>query len=909
TDTLLASINPNHPLTAIIHTAGTLADATLGNQTTEHLDTVLPPKIDAAWHLHEGTRHLRPAPTLVLYSSAAATLGSAGQANYAAANAFLDALAHHRHSQGHPTVSLAWGPWQETSNLTAGLGAADHQRHRAHGITPLTTPHALGLLDTALGTPHPTLAPINLGRHRSERGTRTPARTATPTAKLVGLSEAEQTRTLLELVRTQVAQILGHATPEAVDADRPFKDLGFDSLTAVELRNLVNNATGLRLPSSLVFDHPTPARLAAFLRTQLADAEPTATTAAPASAPTPSADVVTGGSEEPIAIVGMGCRFPGDVRGPADLWRLITDGADAISALPENRGWDTARLHDPDPDATGHTYAREGGFLHDAGDFDAVFFGISPREAAAMDPQQRLLLETAWETFENARLDPAAPAVRNTGVFTGVVAQNYADNPAPHHARNLEGYLATGTTTSVASGRIAYTLGLEGPAITVDTACSSSLVAIHLASQALRNGECDLALAGGVTVMSTPTPFLEFSRQRGLAPDGRCKPFAADADGFALAEGVGLVLLEPLSRARDNGHTVLAVIRGSAINQDGASNGLTAPNGPSQQRVIRSALTNAGLTADQVDVVEAHGTGTTLGDPIEAQALLATYGQHRDPERPLWLGSVKSNIGHTQAAAGIAGVIKMVQALRHETLPATLHVDEPTPHVDWDTGAVSLLTEARPWPRIPDRPRRAAVSSFGISGTNAHLVLEQGDPTPTDTTDPDNPPGPAVITLSAKDEHALHAHAERLRTHLVERPETTPAALAGALRTRSVFEHRATIVTDDRDELVAALDALADDASHPALDRDVARPGKTVFVFPGQGAQWVGMGARLLDTSPVFAEHLNACADALAPYVDWNLIDVVTATDQAPSLDRVDVVQPALWAMMISLARLWEHHG
>ncbi|MGW9206913.1 SDR family NAD(P)-dependent oxidoreductase [Embleya sp. NPDC055664] len=909
TDTLLASIDPAHPLTAIFHTAGTLADATLANQTTQHLDTVLPPKIDAAWHLHEGTRHLRPAPTLVLYSSAAATLGSAGQANYAAANAFLDALAHHRHSQGHPTVSLAWGPWQETSNLTAGLGAADHQRHRAHGITPLTTPHALGLLDTALRTPHPTLAPINLGQHRSERGTRTPARTATPTTKLVGLSEAEQTRTLLELVRTQVAQILGHATPEAVDADRPFKDLGFDSLTAVELRNLVNNATGLRLPSSLVFDHPTPARLAAFLRTQLADAEPTAATAAPASAPTPSAAVVSGGSEEPIAIVGMGCRFPGDVRGPADLWRLITDRTDAISVLPENRGWDTARLHDPDPDATGHTYAREGGFLHDAGDFDAVFFGISPREAAAMDPQQRLLLETAWETFENARLDPTAPAVRNTGVFTGVVAQNYADNPAPHHARNLEGYLATGTTTSVASGRIAYTLGLEGPAITVDTACSSSLVAIHLASQALRNGECDLALAGGVTVMSTPTPFLEFSRQRGLAPDGRCKPFAADANGFALAEGVGLVLLEPLSRARDNGHTVLAVIRGSAINQDGASNGLTAPNGPSQQRVIRSALTNAGLTADQVDAVEAHGTGTTLGDPIEAQALLATYGQHRDPERPLWLGSVKSNIGHTQAAAGIAGVIKMVQALRHETLPATLHVDEPTPHVDWDTGAVSLLTEARPWPRTPDRPRRAAVSSFGISGTNAHLVLEQGDPTPNEATDHEVPSGPAVIALSAKDDHALRAHAERLRAHLVERPETTPAALAAALRTRSVFDHRATIVTDDSDELVAALGALAADASHPALDRDVARPGKTVFVFPGQGAQWVGMGARLLDTSPVFAEHLNACAQALAPYVDWNLVDVVTGAEQAPSLDRVDVVQPALWAMMISLARLWEHHG
>ncbi|MFE5325586.1 SDR family NAD(P)-dependent oxidoreductase [Embleya sp. NPDC056575] len=617
------------------------------------------------------------------------------------------------------------------------------------------------------------------------------------------------------------------------------------------------------------------------------------------------------GRSEPIAIVGMGCRLPGGVRDASDLWRLVRDGVDAISAFPDDRGWDLESAHDPDPDAIGHTYVRESGFLHDAGDFDAGFFGISPREATAMDPQQRLLLETAWETLENAGIAPTALFGGNTGVFTGVISQEYVPAGRDAVTRAGEGYFLTGNTVSVASGRIAYALGLEGPAVTVDTACSSSLVALHLACQALRNGECDLALAGGATVLPSLNPFLEFSRQRGLAPDGRCKPFAADADGFALAEGVGLVLLEPLSRARDNGHTVLAVIRGSAVNQDGASNGLTAPSGPSQQRVIRAALAGAGLTADQVDVVEAHGTGTALGDPIEAQALLATYGQHHDPGRPLWLGSVKSNIGHTQAAAGIAGVIKMVQALRHETLPATLHVDEPTPHVDWDTGAVSLLTEARPWPRTPDRPRRAAVSSFGISGTNAHLVLEQGDPTPDEAGGEDVDGVSVPWLVSGRTEPALRAQAARLRDFAVAHPDADPRGVGAALaRTRAALEHRAAVPADDRADLLAGLAALARGDLEAGAIRAIAHDDcRVVFVFPGQGSQWPGMARELLDTSPVFARALGECADALAPYVDWNLIDVVTATDHAPSLDRVDVVQPALWAMMISLARLWEHHG
>ncbi|WP_439677890.1 SDR family NAD(P)-dependent oxidoreductase [Embleya sp. MST-111070] len=719
--------------------------------------------------------------------------------------------------------------------------------------------------------------------------------------RLRPLDDKRRRALVVELVCRHSAEVLEYDAGESVEPDLSFKEHGHNSLTSVELRDRLGTETGLSLPASLVYDHPTPVAMARYLVDALLG-DPSSQ-----AGPEHVAGGGTSGADEPIAIIAMACRFPGGADSPARLWELVAAGVDAIGDLPDNRGWDLRDLYDPEPGRTGKTYTRQGGFLHDAGDFDAGFFGISPREAAAMDPQQRLLLETAWESVERAGITPDSLRGSRTGVFVGATAQDYG--PRLHEpARGHEGHLLTGTTTSVASGRIAYTLGLEGPAITVDTACSSSLVAIHLASQALRNGECDLSLAGGATVMATPGMFIEFSRQQGLSTDGRCKAFAGAADGTGWAEGVGMLALERLSDAQRNGHTVLAVIRGSAVNQDGASNGLTAPSGPSQQRVIRAALAGAGLTADQVDVVEAHGTGTALGDPIEAQALLATYGQHRDRERPLWLGSVKSNIGHTQAAAGIAGVIKMVQALRHETLPATLHVDEPTPHVDWDTGAVSLLTEARPWPRTPDRPRRAAVSSFGISGTNAHLVLEQGDPTPQHT-DHEVPPGPAVVALSAKDEHALRAHAERLRAHLDTHPGLTPARVAAGLATRAAFTHRAAIVTHDRDELAAALDAFTTHTPHPALAHATTHPGKTVFVFPGQGSQWPGMARELLDTSPVFARVLGECADALAPYVDWNLVDVVTGADEAPSLDRVDVVQPALWAMMISLARLWEHHG
>ncbi|MEV0259659.1 type I polyketide synthase, partial [Streptomyces sp. NPDC050732] len=620
-------------------------------------------------------------------------------------------------------------------------------------------------------------------------------------------------------------------------------------------------------------------------------------------------------AQEPIAIVSMACRFPGDTRTPEALWDLVAEGGDAIDDFPTNRGWDLESLYHPDPDHPGTSYVRRGGFLYDAPAFDASFFGISPREALAMDPQQRVLMETAWQLLERAGIDPASLKLSATGVYIGAGVLGFG---GAQPDKTVEGHLLTGSALSVLSGRISFTLGLEGPSVSVDTACSSSLVSMHLAAQALRQGECDLALAGGVTVMSTPGAFTEFSRQGALSPDGRSKAFAASADGTGFSEGAGLLLLERLSDARRNGHKVLAVIRGSAVNQDGASNGLTAPNGPSQERVIRAALANAGLGAAEVDAVEAHGTGTKLGDPIEAGALLATYGRDRDEDRPLWLGSVKSNIGHPQGAAGVAGVIKMVMALQRELLPATLYVDEPTPHVDWSSGSVRLLTEPVPWAR-GERLRRAGVSAFGMSGTNAHVILEEAPaeeapetPEPTAVT-PEPTSGTVVPwVLSARGEEALRAQAARLAEHVSDddRRPASPAEVGWSLATtRSVFENRAVVVGDDRDALLDGLRSLAAGEASPDVVSGAVGPTGPgpVMVFPGQGGQWVGMGSRLLDESPVFAARIAECEQALSAYVDWSLTDVLRG--DGAELARIDVVQPVLWAVMVALAAVWTDQG
>nr|WLD30100.1 GomC [Streptomyces rubellomurinus] len=888
------------PLTAVVHAAGVVDDGVVEALTAEQVERVLRPKLEAAWHLHELTAG-SDLKAFVLFSSVAALIGSPGQGNYAAANAALDALAASRRAAGLPATSLAWGLWGEVGGMGAQLDAADLARLERTGVGALSQERGLDLFDLALGSEAALLAPVRLDpaalRSQARAGllpallrglAPVPARRAASggslAQRLAGVERSERERIVLDAVREQVAAVLGHASAAAVDTERAFKDLGFDSLSAVELRNRLTQATGVRLPATLIFDHPTPAAVARLILGEVGGL---------AEAPKRAARPRRAAADEPLAIVGMSCRYPGGVTSPEELWQLVAAGRDAVAGLPTDRGWDRD-IFDPDPDRPGKITMRGGAFLERIGEFDADFFGISPREALAMDPQQRLLLETSWEAIEQAGIDPTSLRGSDTGVFAGVVTTDYGGMSSGE----LEGYRLTGTTTSVVSGRIAYTLGLEGPAVSVDTACSSSAVALHMAGQALRGGECSLALVGGVTLLAGPYLLTEFSRQRAVSPDGRCRAYASAADGTGFSEGVGLLVLERLSDARRNGRKILGLIRGTAVNQDGASNGLTAPNGPSQERVIRAALASAGLSAADVDAVEGHGTGTKLGDPIEAHALLATYGRERAGE-PLWLGSIKSNIGHTSAAAGVAGVIKMVMAMRNGVLPQTLHVDAPSPHIDWEAGEVELLTEARAWSAVEGRPRRAGVSSFGVSGTNAHIIVEEAPaevpgalPVPVTT--------PVPVVLSARTDVALRAQAERLRSHLLARPELLVADVAlSSVTSRALLERRAVVVAARRDELIERLAAVA--AGTGAVG------GKSAFLFTGQGSQRAGMGLELAGAFPEFERALTEVCAELDPRLGRSLRELLAA--DGTELDATEFTQAALFAVEVALFRLAESLG
>jgi len=922
----IASIPPEHPLTAVFHLAGVLDDGMLAGQTPERLHRVLAPKVLGGLHLHEFTAS-QDLAAFVLFSSLAGTVGAAGQSSYASANTFVDALAAWRRAQGLPGLSLAWGLWaQEGLGMTASLGRVELARMRQQGIAPLSVEEGLASLDVALrgSAAHLVPAKLELGplQARLDRGDDVPplfggllraklrkAQTggdgSSLRLRIAELPAPAQQRAVVEIVCEHIAAVLSLSDASAIAPTRVLKDFGLDSLMAVELRNRLARLVQSKLPATLAFDYPTPNDIAQLLLLEkLTDGPPQK------ARPRRIARQPRTPDEDPIVIVSMACRIPGGIDTPEAFWQALDAEVDLVGEFPER--WRDLELYDPDPDASGKSYTRKGGFIRDVEGFDPELFGISPREAESMDPQQRIALEVAWEALERAGLPPAAASEVSTGVYLGTMGSDYG-LARRQDLTTLDGYQSTGNASSVLSGRISYVFGLQGPAITVDTACSSSLVSLHLASAALRNGECDVALAGGVTIMASPAIFVEFSRLRGMAPDGRCKSFSATADGAGWSEGCGIVVLKRQADALRDGDHILAVIRSSAVNQDGRSQGLTAPNGPSQQRVIHEALRRAGLGPSDIDAIEAHGTGTSLGDPIEAGALQEVFGPDRPAGRPLWLGSSKSNLGHSQAAAGVVGVIKMVLALQHDRLPRTLHVESPTDAIEWDESNLALLREARPWPH-GDHPRRAGVSSFGISGTNAHLILEEAPlqaPAPDDATAARSPWVP--LPLSAATPDALRAMAKRWADWLEAQPLEAPvSAVAVAASRRASLPHRAAVVARDRDTTIDALRMLAQGRSHSAAVLGAKSPGELAVLFSGQGSQRLGMGLGLCDTLDGFRSRFDEVCETLDPELDRPLRSVIGAqpgTHEALLLGETQCTQPALFALEVALFRQWEAWG